>query len=214
LRETACADAVFLTLTRPSDVPDREAYNRSVPRRFAAFSRDLRAVVASSRVSGDASPLEYARVLEMHRSGVLHVHAVLTGWRYVPKGMLDALAARHGFGFTWVKRVYSAGIAGYLASYMAKSHEDIGRGYRVMQFSRGWAGPWERATDAGRDEADWNGALEALDPTVAAIPLGMSWGEWADREIAQGRGEVLVRPTSSGWPARGRPVVLWDASPG
>lgn len=197
--------AFFLTVTAPGIVEGPEAWNRSAPRRFAALMRDLRAEMAAlAPEARAAAPVEYARVLEMQQRGLLHVHAIVTDWRRVPIEQVRLLAVRHGFG-PWfevkpVKDLHA--VAGYVASkYLTKSRGDIGRGYRVVQYSQGWAGPWKVATDEGHDAGVWAAALELVDPTVAVLPDGMSWSRWADGEIDAGRGRVEPPPPEWDWRA-------------
>jgi len=200
---------VFLTVTAPGRVFSAPDWNRTAPRRFAALMRDIRTAIDGARAGGGVDAVEYARVLELQARGVLHVHALVTGWARLDMERVRLLCIRHGFG-PWfqvepIRDMSKA--AGYVAArYLLKSHEDIGRGYRVVQYSRGWAGPWERATDDGRDARTWATALQVVDPTCAVVPDGMTWGEWADREIRNGRGEVLFDSGPSGWPS-GRDVL-------
>jgi hypothetical protein len=167
---------VFLTVTAPAEVGSVPAWNESCPRRFAAALRVLR-----RRAPG----LEYVRVLEMQekrgkRTGqwLLHVHAVVTGWEFVPADILRAVFMSQGFGprFDIGAVRTGGGIAGYVASrYLAKSRLDLGGAYRVVQYSRGWP--------SGEDPDDviWRRAMNAVDPVVV-IRDGESWWDWAGRQ--------------------------------
>jgi hypothetical protein len=147
--------------------------------------RDLRAVGGTPEGSDG---LQYARVLELQRRGLLHVHALVIGRRFIPHETLRALAVRHGFGArVGVEAVRSAGaVAGYMAAqYLTKSHETLPGRYRVVQFSRGFPRDPERDAREARGQQ-----LNAEDPIVAVIPDGMGWREWAEREIDAGRGWI------------------------
>lgn len=173
-------------------------WNATAPARFAATMRVLRTRLVRP---------EYARVLELQRRGLLHVHAVVTGWRRLDLEWVRGVLIAHGFGPMFkVHRVRNAhAIAGYVAArYLAKSHEDLGRRFRVVQYSRGWQG----FSPAELDDVVWRRAINAVDPAVV-VPDGMSWGAWADGEIKAGRGSYVVRPRSTGWPGTG-PIVLFD----
>jgi hypothetical protein len=196
----------FLTVTAPGIVERPHDWNRTAPARFAALVRDLR---------GHGLPgLEYARVLEMQRRGLLHVHGLVVGWRRVDLEMVRLLCVRHGFGprfeIAAVRNVEATG--GYMASqYLAKSHEDLGRRYRVVQFSRGW--PRDRMTEAVLD------AVSAADPVVAVIPDGMSWWDWAGmQEAATPSAAALSLPAAAEGPPGGYGPAdwtpdLWGAGP-
>jgi hypothetical protein len=170
----AGARTFLLTLTPPSgEAVSMATYNARAPGAFAALVRDLRVTMPG---------LEYARVLElMHqkRAGWIHIHAILTGWSYSSMEWVRGLVVAHGFGPRFrVEMVRSeGGVVGYVASrYLVKSRDMFARHTRVVQYSRGWAGPApiERPADAPG--------------VVAVVRDGMSWAAWADREIDRGSG--------------------------
>ena len=188
----------MFTVTAPGTVLYPDEWNATAQARFAATLRVLRTRLRRA---------EYARVLEMQRRGVLHVHALMTGWERLDLAWVRSVLVVHGFG-PWfeVKPIRDLhAVAGYIAAkYLAKSHEDLGRRYRVVQYSRGWQG----FTDAERDDRTWARALNVVDPAVV-VPDGMSWGRWADREVKAGRG-TFTGSRSTGWP--GTQGVLFDDS--
>lgn len=170
--------AFFVTATAPGVVEDMPAWNASCPGRFAALVRDIRRTFGMDE-------LEYDRVLELQARGVLHVHAAVVGWDFCDFERVRLLCVRHGFGPRFeVRPVRSAeGLGRYIASaYLAKSHEDLGGSFRVVQASRGW--PRDRTEQDG-----WAEVFNAADP-VAAVPAGMSMWEWAESEESAGRGAL------------------------
>lgn len=195
--------AFFGTFTAPGIVDDVPAWNESAPRRFAALIRDIR------RTFGMLE-LEYGRVLELQERGVLHVHALLLGWDFCDFERVRLLCVRHGFGPRFeVRPVRSAdGLGRYIASaYLAKSHEDLGGGFRVVQYSRGF--PRDRT-----DQDGWAEVFNVADP-VAAVPAGLSMWEWAESQEAAGRGSLDFDARSSALYVRGRRRIaggLWDDS--
>jgi hypothetical protein len=171
------------------------------------------------------------RVLELQQRGALHVHAIVIGWSFVPVPVLSALQVANGFGSRVnLSEIRSAeGLSRYLVSaYLAKSHETLGRAYRVVQCSRGFPRP------APYDADGWGPVLNAVDPSAPAIPAGMSWWEWAEwvttarrtrdgrmRAAVATRGDTwidhppmdpfaLVRPTSRDGPGLFDPVEVLD----
>jgi hypothetical protein len=134
--------------------------------------------------------LEYARVLElMHerRAGWVHIHAILTGWRYSDLERIRTLVVRHGFGRRYqiepVRKVEAVGA--YVASaYLLKSRDAFPYKTRVIQYSRGWAPRLVFQSAEDRPEV------------VAAVPDGMTWTQWADREIGRGQGERIGTDTT------------------
>jgi hypothetical protein len=207
-QQTTSGTVVEFTVTPPGIVEEPDEWNRTTPARFAALMADLRALVGRPSPAGrSAGSIEYARVLEMQRRGLLHVHALLTNWHRTDLEKVRLLCIRHGFGPRFhVERVRSVGgFAAYIAArYLTKSHEDLGRRYRVVQYSRGWS-----RTPDQLDSELWGRALNAVDPSIV-VPDGMSWSRWADREIDRGRGSYAVKPFSTGWPSRGSPITLFD----
>lgn len=168
----------FLTVTAPGIVEDMPAWNATAPLRFAAFIRDIRRTFRMLE-------LEYLRILEMQRRGLLHVHAAVVGWDFCDFERVRLIAIRHGFGPRFeVEPVRSAdGLGRYAASaYLAKSHEDLGGSFRVVQASRGWA--------RDRTEQDgWAELFNVVDPPLA-IPAGMTVWDWAEGQEAAGRGAL------------------------
>ena len=192
--------AFFGTFTAPAIVDDVAAWNLSAPSRFAALVRDIRRTFGM----GD---LEYGRVLELQLRGLLHVHALLLGWDFCDFERVRLLCIRHGFGPRFeVRPVRSAdGLGRYIASaYLAKSHEDLGGAFRVVQYSRGF--PRDRTEQDG-----WAEVFNVADPAYV-VPAGMSMWDWAESQESAGRGSLGFDSRSAVGYVRGRHRVagLWD----
>lgn len=167
----------MLTVTAPGRLPGGygtwDEWNATVPNRFARLMRVLRRWMPD---------VEYARVLELQARGALHVHALVVGWRWADLEMVRALVVAAGFGprFEIAEVRDERGLARYLASkYLVKSHETLGRRYRVVQCSRGFP-----RTRASADDVTWARALNVVDPP-AVLRGGESWWDWAERMGAE-----------------------------
>lgn len=102
---------VFVTLTTVNRSP-----RLSWPEIMGAWSR---VVAWIRRVYG---PVEYMVVKEEGKGGMRHLHAVFANWVWVPVVALSAEWQRlTGAYRVWIDRVVGgAGVAGYLAKYLAK----------------------------------------------------------------------------------------------
>ena len=190
--EHPAAPVYMLTLTAPATLPAGYLswweWNGSAPDRWARVWRSLAA-------AGFIRPAAaYARVWELHQprgngGRPLHSHTVLTGWAN-PRADLEAVRAlvvAAGFGSRFrIERVVSVGgMAGYLAGYLSKSHEYLGR-RRVVTYSRGWP------KDPGRvEELEWRRALNVVDPLIGKLRPGETWWRWAERMADAGSGSLL-----------------------
>jgi len=183
----------MLTVTAPGRLPagywSWDEWNATVPERFARLMRSLRRWMPEC---------EYARVLELQKRGALHVHALVLGWRWVDLEAVRALVVAAGFGprFEISEVRDGQGLARYLASkYLVKSHETLGRRYRVVQCSRGFP-----RTRANTDEDVWRRALNIVDPAVVLRDCE-SWWDWAER-----MGGVTVFDSRAG-------SAYWESGP-
>jgi hypothetical protein len=117
---------VFLTLTTINREP-RMTWQEIMLRwsRLVAWLR---------RVYG---PLEYVVVKEEGANGLRHLHAIVSGWRWVPVATLSAKwKLLTGAYRVWVERVVGRdGVAGYLGKYLAKGNLPL---RKLLTYSAGW----------------------------------------------------------------------------
>src|SRR5262245_8786744 len=63
--------------------------------------------------------VEYIAVLELHKSGVAHLHVLID--RYIPKEWLDSAWKAVGGGFTWINDVDVHRVSVYISKYLTKA---------------------------------------------------------------------------------------------
>jgi len=94
---------------------------------------------------------EYAAVKEFGSStGMLHLHVVIRGWRYIAQAELSRVWERYSGAFRVDIRAVKDedGAADYMAKYVAKAVATV-RARKVVTYSRGWGG------DSKAGMADW-----------------------------------------------------------
>jgi hypothetical protein len=139
LEKAAVGEVLFLTLTAPGRAD--LTWNDEAGRRFGEVIRLLRKVFKGAT-------LEYHRVGETHRGGLIHYHVILRGLRFLPHGLLVRVAERAGFGrVCWVARpdVRRGGIKGwvlYSGKYLVKGVFEWELPQHVCTHSRGWSLDW------------------------------------------------------------------------
>jgi len=101
----------FLTLTiDPSRVAGTDQSVDYIRECFNKFRTYLR------RICG--SRVEYIAVLELQKSGMAHMHILLS--RYIPKAQIDDAWTGVGGGFTWIKHVDVHRVSAYMSKYLTK----------------------------------------------------------------------------------------------
>jgi hypothetical protein len=186
----------LLTTTAPGRLPPGFSswweWNHTAPERWARFWRSL----VDAGFVDDGTP--YARVWELHRErdGLgrpLHAHAVVLGWNFGALAIVRRLASAAGLGErVEVKAVGSkSGVTRYLAGYLTKSHEYLGR-RRVVTYSRAWPTAPER-----QEWADHRRMVAALDPADAVLSVGESWWSWAEWQERRGWGRLVFDSRAS-----------------
>lgn len=113
-------DLYFWTFTTKERLPDWRL--SPIWRRFV---RDV-----CNLFRNDEFPLTGVRVLERHKSGYLHYHAIVN--RRIPVDMVRSIGARYGIGRVHVAKLNSPkGGLIYAAKYMSKQNRIKGRGCRL-----------------------------------------------------------------------------------
>ena len=144
LQGVEVGEVLLLTLTAPGGVD--LTWNDEAGRRFGALMRELRRVFKGAR-------LEYHRIGELHRGGLIHYHIMLRGLRFLPHALLSRLCVRAGLGpVCWVARpdVRRGGVKGwvfYTAKYLTKGVFVWDLPQHVCTHSHGWSLDWRRARE-------------------------------------------------------------------
>jgi hypothetical protein len=139
-------------LTPPGHVEDFAAWNASAPQRWSSFQSELRRHFHGLSI-------EFWKVAEYQRRGLLHFHGLIAGIRWVDLDWLKDLAQRHGFGprleFHAPRGSHRA-LVGYFTKYLLKGVTDFAPDelanhvMHVTTSSHGWAPDWlpRRRSDA------------------------------------------------------------------
>jgi len=152
-------DLLLLTLTAPGGVD--LTWNDEAGRRFGELIRELRRVFRGAEI-------EYHRVGELHRGGLIHYHVILRGLRFLPHALLSRLCVRVGLGrVCWVTKpdVRRGGIKAwvyYSTKYLVKSVFDWELPQHVCTHSHGWSLNWTRARK-GDGSSGWRWERTELD---------------------------------------------------
>jgi hypothetical protein len=173
-----------LTLTAPGlDVlassDDLLAFNRSWSRRWDQVRRELERA---------APGMQFARVIELQKRGAIHLHVITRGADALTLRRVRRFAVSAGFGprIEWSVVRAPAGLARYLAGYLAKSRDVFPPGTRVLETSRRWS-----LADPEVARARSDGVAGPVDPDgtdwYGGPPPGVSWVAWAE-----GRESILA----------------------
>jgi len=101
----------FLTLTLdPSRAPGPEKSVDYIRECFNKFRTYLKRLLGAT--------VEFIAILELQKSGMAHLHVLLS--RYIPKTQIDSAWTAVGGGFTWIKQVDVHRVSAYMSKYLTK----------------------------------------------------------------------------------------------
>lgn len=133
-------------LTPPGHVEDFAQWNATAPARWSAFQTELRRAFPGLE-------LEFWKVAEYQRRGLIHFHGLIVGIRWVDLDWLKDLAQRHGFGPRLefhAPRGSRRALVGYFTKYLLKGVTDFAPDelanhmMHVTTSSHGWAPSWKK----------------------------------------------------------------------
>lgn len=119
------------------------AWNLSVNDRFAAFFDELRRVFKSAAI-------DYWKVIEYQKRGLVHFHGVIAGLSWIEFDLLRRLAVKHGFGPRVEFHEPHGGLkrlCAYFTKYVLKNATDAAPAtaplrLHVVTSTHGWAPEW------------------------------------------------------------------------
>jgi hypothetical protein len=140
-----CRDVKVLCVTAPATATDH--WNSGARHSFKRLIERLRVLFPGAR-------LEYWKVGETQRRGLVHYHVIVRPISYLPKAVLERLCVAVGFGricyvqAVWEHKGGTKGLLGYLGKYLLK---DVG-GWdpiwgHVVTHSHGWSIDWKPRGD-------------------------------------------------------------------
>jgi len=95
--------------------------------------------------------LEYFGTVELHKSGVAHLHLLQKG-DFIPNGYLEKISAKNGWGFTDIRAIGGETWRHrYVMKHLAHSHGRRWDG-RLIRYSRGFFPPKSESLAASEDD--------------------------------------------------------------
>lgn len=179
------------TLTAPGRVEDIAQWNLTSTERFSAFLEELRRTFVGKTI-------DYWKVTEYQRRGLIHFHGIIAGLAWVDLDWLKRLAVKHGFGPRLEFHAPTGGLkrlCGYYTKYVLKNAttevpEHAPLRLHVVTSSHGWAPDW-RHRRPRTTAAEW-----------AWVPEGTWWAAYGRREfIVANGGDTPSSPEHSCWVA-------------
>jgi hypothetical protein len=186
-------ELLFITLTGPGDVGPE--WNEGASERWDNFMGSVRRVFKGAR-------LDFWKVGELQKRGVIHYHVVLRGLRFFPKALLERLAVASGFGeVCWVEHPKDrrGGVRGYclgyLPKYLAKSTQAWEYSQHVVTHSQNWRLRWIQHVSRGSDWRYCRSEADAFREMAYAGIIEVPAAPRVEERLARLRRE-LVEPGS------------------